>query len=444
MTDAIIAEGLGKAYDLNFDSSGKSVERESLVEATLRPLMGKRKLANSRDGKFWALRDISFNVKPGDILGIVGRNGSGKSTLLKILAGVVDPTEGRAEINGRMGTLLEVGTGFHPDLSGRENIFLSGAILGMSHFDIMNVYPKIMEFADIGQFIDHPVKYYSSGMYIRLAFSVAVHLRTDILVLDEVMAVGDAEFQKKCIDALNRLVHDGRTVLFVSHATTAILQFCNKGMLLERGKNFYFGEAEDTVTRYLQMIHHLPMGDGDEEERNFPAETDLWDHDRWEGTQKKLITSIGMYTLDGTPKSEFLTGDTIVIEVGYDIGDNMTGYCQVDVVDMLGARTATMHSTHDGCRSLKGGKGILRCIIMDNRLMEGEYSIMCNIGDFDENDLCRWIDCVPNAMRFRILLGEYVGGVGLIRGQGVFAQKSVWHNYPVKALPQQDSTDGLS
>ncbi len=431
MSYAIVAEGLGKAYNLNFNTDSAEVERESLVDAALKPFLRKRgTAAETRDGAFWALRDISFSLRAGDTLGIIGRNGSGKSTLLKILAGVVEPTVGRAEVDGRMGTLLEVGTGFHPDLSGRENVFLSGAVLGMSHADIRKAYGQIVEFADIGEFIDSPVKFYSSGMYIRLAFSVAVHLRTDILVLDEVMAVGDAEFQKKCVDAMERLVHSGRTILFVSHATSSILQFCNKGMLLERGRCLHFGEAGDTVTRYLQMIHHLPMGDGNVEEKPLPAEASLRDSARWEGSPRQMIVSVAMRRPDGAACSEFRTGEGIVIEVGYEIDDDMAGYCQVDVVDMQGGRVVTMHSTHDNLRMLVGGAARLRCEIADNRLMEGQYTLMCVVGDFDEQGACRWLDCVPNAMAFRIRAGDYLGGVGLIRGQGVMTQRSRWQAYP--------------
>jgi len=205
---------------------------------------------NSRK-EFWALKDVSFEVRQGEVLGIIGRNGAGKSTLLKILARVTHPTTGRAEISGRVGSLLEVGTGFHPELTGRENIFLNGAILGMKKVEILRKFDAIVDFAEIDKFLDTPVKRYSSGMYMRLAFSIAAHLDPEILIVDEVLAVGDSAFQKKCLGKMGRVASEGRTVLFVSHNMPAVVSLCDRALLLESGKLAAEGSPASIVQQYL-------------------------------------------------------------------------------------------------------------------------------------------------------------------------------------------------
>lgn len=201
--------------------------------------------------EFYALKDVSFEVKQGDRIGIIGRNGAGKSTLLKVLSRITEPTSGRVEITGRVASLLEVGTGFHPELTGRENIFLNGAILGMARAEIKRKFDEIVAFAEVEQFLDTPVKRYSSGMYVRLAFAVAAHLEPEILIVDEVLAVGDAQFQKKCLGKMEEVsTQEGRTVLFVSHNMAAVRQLCNAGMLLDSGKIMNFGTATDCISMY--------------------------------------------------------------------------------------------------------------------------------------------------------------------------------------------------
>jgi len=204
-----------------------------------------------REEEFWALKDVSFEVKQGEVVGIIGRNGAGKSTLLKILSRITEPTEGRVRIRGRVASLLEVGTGFHPELTGRENIFVNGAILGMTRQDILRKFDEIVAFAEIEKFLDTPVKRYSSGMYVRLAFAVAAHLDPEILIIDEVLAVGDAEFQKKCLGKMHDVATDqGRTVLFVSHNMAAVARLCTRGILLERGRPSLDGNIEAVVSGY--------------------------------------------------------------------------------------------------------------------------------------------------------------------------------------------------
>jgi lipopolysaccharide transport system ATP-binding protein len=204
---------------------------------------------------FWALNDISFEAKPGEVIGIIGRNGAGKSTLLKVLSRITAPTRGKIEINGRIGCLLEVGTGFHPELSGRDNVFLNGAILGMSRAEIRGLFDEIVAFAEVEKFIDTPVKHYSSGMYLRLAFAVAAHLQPEILIVDEVLAVGDQSFQKKCLEKMEDVSKRGRTILFVSHSMPAITRLCPRAILLDKGSVLADGRAHDVVSAYLHGGH---------------------------------------------------------------------------------------------------------------------------------------------------------------------------------------------
>jgi lipopolysaccharide transport system ATP-binding protein len=238
---AIKISNLGKMYSIGKEKTG------SLRESLSNMFKGSLK----KKDEFWAVRDVSFEVLKGDVIGIVGKNGAGKSTLLKLLSQITVPTEGIIEINGRVASLLEVGTGFHPELTGRENIFLNGTILGMSRKEVKNKFDEIVEFSGVKKFLDTPVKHYSSGMYVRLAFSVAAHLEPEILIIDEVLSVGDAEFQKKCLGKMKDVSAQGRTVLFVSHNMNAVNTLCNKGILLENGQITAKGDAATIVDHYL-------------------------------------------------------------------------------------------------------------------------------------------------------------------------------------------------
>ncbi len=241
--------GLSKRYNITHAVAGQRTFREEVLYSIKKPvkmMLGR----NEKKEEFWALRDINFTVNEGDVLGIIGRNGSGKSTLLKILTRITDPTEGRAVIRKRVASLLEVGTGFHPELTGRENIFLNGAILGMSQKEIRSKFNEIVEFSEIEQFLDTPVKFYSSGMYVRLAFSVAAHLDPEILIVDEVLAVGDAPFQKKCLDRMTDIARQGRTVLFVSHSMGSVRDLCKQGLFLEKGHATYYPDINEALTAY--------------------------------------------------------------------------------------------------------------------------------------------------------------------------------------------------
>jgi lipopolysaccharide transport system ATP-binding protein len=228
------------------------------VTRTLRSWAGRRSV-NATASTIWALRDVSFDVRPGEVIGIVGGNGAGKSTLLKILSRITEPTSGTAEIHGRVGSLLEVGTGFHPELTGRENLYLNGAILGMRRAEIARKFDEIVAFAGVDAFIDTPVKHYSSGMYVRLAFAVAAHMEPEILVVDEVLAVGDVHFQKKCIGKMDDVSRQGRTILFVSHNLDAVQRLCTRGLLIERGHLVADGPIENVVAQYRSSAS---AGDG--------------------------------------------------------------------------------------------------------------------------------------------------------------------------------------
>jgi len=253
MSETVIkVEGLSKRYRIGAREGYKTF-RETLMEAVRAPfgrLAGIGKAVPEAE-TVWALNNVSFEVKKGEVLGVIGRNGAGKSTLLKILSRITEPTKGRVELRGRVGSLLEVGTGFHPELTGHENIYLYGAVLGMDRNEVSRKFDDIIEFAEIEKFIDTPVKRYSSGMYMRLAFSVAAHLEPEILLVDEVLAVGDAAFQKKCLGQVGKVASEGRTVLFVSHNMGALETLCRKGILLESGGKVFEGGIHETVSKYL-------------------------------------------------------------------------------------------------------------------------------------------------------------------------------------------------
>ncbi|MDH3942489.1 MAG: ABC transporter ATP-binding protein [Anaerolineae bacterium] len=248
---AIQVSNLGKQYKIGAEIDRYRTLRDSLTAAVTWPLRLIRRQLPPKSDTIWALRDISFEVKKGQVLGVIGRNGAGKSTLLKLLSRVTEPSEGYAKITGRVGSLLEVGTGFHPELTGRENIYLNGAVLGMKRLEIDRKFDEIVEFSGVRKFIDTPVKRYSSGMYLRLAFSVAAHLEPEILVVDEVLAVGDAEFQRKCLGKMSDVAQEGRTVLFVSHNMSAILRLTDEAIVLDQGSLVHRAPTKEAVDFYM-------------------------------------------------------------------------------------------------------------------------------------------------------------------------------------------------
>lgn len=322
-SDVVIrVEGLGKKYALYHESSERYTALRDVLARQARTagrllnpftLAGQLRRAQrqaalertERDEEFWALKDVSFEIRRGERVGIIGRNGAGKSTLLKILSRITEPTTGRVEIRGRVASLLEVGTGFHPELTGRENIYLNGAILGMTRREIKRKFDEIVDFAEVEKFLDTPVKRYSSGMYVRLAFAVAAHLEPEILVVDEVLAVGDASFQKKCLGKMENVAEkEGRTVLFVSHQLTAVQALCNRGILLNTGKKVVDDTSERTLIKYSSLCKVNQV--------NTPVSARS---DRG-GTGQAKITDISITTVEGS--SLISVGDQLAIRLKYE------------------------------------------------------------------------------------------------------------------------------
>jgi lipopolysaccharide transport system ATP-binding protein len=260
MSDTVIrVENLGKKYIIGHQNQERYTSLRDVVTDKVKSFgqvfSRKDKLEDPTHEEFWALKDVSFEIKQGDRVGIIGRNGAGKSTLLKILSRITEPTEGRISIKGRVASLLEVGTGFHPELTGRENVYLNGAILGMDRVEIKRKFDEIVAFAEVEKFLDTPVKRYSSGMYVRLAFAVAAHLEPEILIVDEVLAVGDTQFQKKCLGKMDDIGKEGRTVLFVSHNMGAISTLTSQCLFLEKGIASFYGYTEETINKYLSSAY---------------------------------------------------------------------------------------------------------------------------------------------------------------------------------------------
>src|SRR5215213_9664531 len=259
------------------------------------------------DNTIWALKDVSLEVGSGEVLGVIGHNGAGKSTLLKILSRITEPTEGRVEVHGRVGSLLEVGTGFHPELTGRENIYLNGAILGMKRSEIARRFDEMVAFAEVERFIDTPVKRYSSGMYLRLAFAVAAHLEPEILLVDEVLAVGDLEFQAKCLGKMGAVAREGRTVFFVSHNTQAVRQLCSRAILLEHGRVSADGPTDSTLAVYNQRLREMRVD----------AETGVNNPENRRGSGAVRFTSVSVEDLEGNERYTFAMGDNVRLRLTF-------------------------------------------------------------------------------------------------------------------------------
>jgi lipopolysaccharide transport system ATP-binding protein len=329
MSDTVIkVENLSKKYIIGHQKQGKyTTLRDSIANGAkglLTPFKrGKSQGSDPISEEFWALKDVSFEIKQGDRIGFIGRNGAGKSTLLKILSRIVEPTSGRIGIKGRVASLLEVGTGFHPELTGRENISLNGAILGMSKAEITQKFDEIVAFAEVEKFLDTPVKWYSSGMYVRLAFSVAAHLEPEILIVDEVLAVGDAQFQKKCLGKMGEVAGEGRTILFVSHNTSALNTLCSQAVYLEQGRVKAVGKAADVIMSYTSDLFSNQMSD--------LSSLRVSGHgDKIRFTNLNLVSEIDRTVAFGEPISYALTIHSDIDLDGLSIGSsifNNEGYC---------------------------------------------------------------------------------------------------------------------
>lgn len=411
MRSIIKVESLAKQYRLGTRGAAYSTIREALTTAVRAPFKSFER-NGGREDRIWALRDVSFEVQPGEVVGIIGRNGAGKSTLLKILSRVTKPTAGRAELYGRVGSLLEVGTGFHPELTGRENIFLNGAILGMMRPEIQRKFDEIVAFAELEKFLDTPVKRYSSGMYMRLAFSVAAHLDPEILVVDEVLAVGDAAFQKKCLGRMREISTEGRTVLFVSHNMTAIRSLCTRGILLAGGRKLFEGAAGECVDRYLA-----------EATQHATNEVDLSAVRRAAGVDSTLkICQLRVSTRDGRPLVR--SGDPLEFELRFSVlaplaevvvGINVSS---ADNVSIMECRNS--HS-HGAIERLDPGDYAIKCRIEQNILSPGLY--LLNVG---ARCASKTLDYVPEAMTFEVYSDESVGSLWLNDVGGCVRMQSDW------------------
>lgn len=347
-------EHLSKKFIISHETQERYTALRDVISRKAKKILSKPK-SNITKEEFWALNDVSFDIQQGDRVGIIGRNGAGKSTLLKVLSRITEPTSGRITIRGRVASLLEVGTGFHPELTGRENIFLNGAILGMNRGEIRSKFDEIVAFAEIEKFLDTPVKRYSSGMYVRLAFAVAAHLEPEILVVDEVLAVGDAQFQKKCLGKMEDVSkNQGRTVLFVSHNMGVIANLCNKGYLLQKGRLIYTGKASEAINLYL-----------DNAEKSQGYQND--------NTKSTSFNKVFFNDAEGTFKNEFAHNEPIKI------GLNLQGINQrnldigVAVLDKFKSKVFTSIKNitiNPGTISLA-----VECEIPDSFLAPGSYSL---------------------------------------------------------------------
>jgi lipopolysaccharide transport system ATP-binding protein len=396
MTDiAIRVENLSKLYRIGAKQEAYKTLRDTLAGAVAAPL---RRLGQTfqhsnvrtseRSDDFWALKDVSFEVKRGEVVGIIGRNGAGKSTLLKILSRITEPTSGYADIYGRVGSLLEVGTGFHPELTGRENIFLNGAILGMKRAEIARQFDAIVEFAEVERFVDTPVKHYSSGMYLRLAFAVAAHLEPEILLVDEVLAVGDAQFQKKCLGKMGEVAKQGRTVFFVSHSMGAIQQLCGRVLLVRTGQLYKDGHPNQVIPDYLSDASRSEHGIFDYS--NHPARA---------ANYAPLIRQVTIRTLDGQPTTHFNPGDAFQVELVIEPTQPLREpRLALAIEDHLGHRITTVASyfqvepfnaIEQPCRVV--------CTAPELRLGSGRYLLSVSVGTkyqglLDSVDGGAWFD----------------------------------------------------
>jgi lipopolysaccharide transport system ATP-binding protein len=404
--DVVIrVDGLGKRYQIGQTLDLARTFRETLV--SLPRFLGHkvkevastlRDSGNDSDtprGTFWALKDVGFEVKQGEVVGIIGRNGAGKSTLLKILSRITAPTAGRAEIYGRVGSLLEVGTGFHPELTGRENIYLNGAILGMKRAEIARKFDEIVEFAEVTKFLDTPVKRYSSGMQVRLAFAVAAHLDPEILIIDEVLAVGDAEFQKKCLGKMSHVAKGGRTVLFVSHNMQAVKRLCGRAILLGEGKVQAEGNVDEVVDLYLSLNSKSHIGDILSKDMHRYQEPGL------------EILRVVFLNYKEEEVSTIMLDEPFTLAIYYRINKGDVGY-RLNVLFRTGDSTLlTQIHSGDALGHLRGDKDEVYClkVKMKNAFLPGNYLLDIYI----KSSLNQWTDIIEG-LTFAVAPVSYTKG----------------------------------
>ena len=402
MSDTVIrVENIGKKYIIGHQQERHNTFRGLLtyrVKSISRHLLKPwQKIDNPAYEEFWALKDICFEIKQGDRVGIIGRNGAGKSTLLKILSRITEPTTGRISIKGRVASLLEVGTGFHPELTGRENIYLNGAILGMSKAEIKKKFDEIVTFAEVEKFLDTPVKHYSSGMYVRLAFAVAAHLEPEILIVDEVLAVGDIAFQKKCLGKMEDVGKEGRTVLFVSHNMGTVEYLCSRGILLESGSLCADKPAEEAIKIYLEKSYNMAQ--------NLPLEKR---RDR-SGTGRVRTSSFRILNLEGIEEPSLQSGKDYSFEIGYlnhsrePLSDVVVS---LDILDEKSNRVLMLRTnfTNENL-SLNSDRGRIICRVKNLPLANGSYRFSIFLSHAEREIL----DYIEDAASVTVDGGDFFG-----------------------------------
>jgi lipopolysaccharide transport system ATP-binding protein len=406
MSQPIISvHNIGKRYKLGATHGGRSYKtmRDAMANVIKAPIRLFSKSINKpeknilENNYFWALKDISFDVQQGEVLGIIGRNGAGKSTMLKILSQITDPTEGEVRIRGRVASLLEVGTGFHPELTGRENVYLNGAILGMHRSEIKKKFAEIVEFAGVEKFLDTPVKRFSSGMYVRLAFAVAAHLEPEILIVDEVLAVGDAEFQKKCLGKMQAVSGEGRTVIFVSHNMGAIESLCQKVIVLEKGEKVFSGATRDGIDFYLKNSIKID------------CTTDLLERKDRIGNGKVRVKEFTILDKSGSRTSQLLSGETYLFRIDYKnyCGENIEKVVvSIDIHDEKDHRWLMLRSNFtNNSFLLEKENGFIECILDKFPLTIGNYHFTLFLSYADAETL----DCIGNVYYFNVVGGDFFG-----------------------------------
>jgi lipopolysaccharide transport system ATP-binding protein len=377
MSEIVRVENVGKKYNLQHAvSRDDAVYSDTLVDtvrANVKRFLRKHAIAPPTFEDFWALKDVSFTINQGDRVGMIGRNGAGKSTLLKILSRVTEPTEGKLAITGRVASLLEVGTGFHPELSGRENIFLNGAILGMTRPEILRKFDDIVAFSEVDRFLDTPVKRYSSGMYVRLAFSVAAHMEPELMIIDEVLSVGDAQFQKKCLNKMHDIASTGCTIVFISHSMATVANLCTRCMYLESGRLLYYGNTENAIDYYISSGANL----GSEAPKVLSDFRPAW--------AKPLIKSAVVLDSDDRPVEKVLMGAPITVRIEFEcegresLKDPLMGVIFYhNSFGAVGGVNMAMTGTHK-VGSIRSG--FIECTLPQLPLLPGLYSIEITLSD---------------------------------------------------------------
>lgn len=412
---AVTVQGIGKRYRIGGPQVKYRTLRDSIAAAAMKPIMRIRHPGSVTSSvlDLWALREVSFDVPEGQVLGIVGRNGSGKSTLLKVLSRITEPTEGRAVIDGRVGSLLEVGTGFHPELTGRENIFLNGAILGMTRAEIMRKFGEIIAFSEIEKFLDTPVKRYSSGMYVRLAFAVAAHFEPEILVVDEVLSVGDASFQAKCLGKMERVAGEGRTVLFVSHNMPAVRSLCSHAIQLEGGRVVNTGTAGAVVDDYLKV-------------QASTAAAITWPHGEGPGDDEVRLAGMSVLNRDGLPAELIPNSSPFFVRLEVDIARVSSALCiGFDLASADGAVVLRSYQTDgptDEWPRLKAGRNVLECEIPAGLLNDGRFLVLPRLSIHR----VRWISKGDTAISFQVHRDEVESPYALMPRPGGIAPVFRW------------------